>query len=145
MARAKRSGLNGQSAVGKVSYQVRVLIVLGVALLVAACGLTQPIPPYAEAGPPLTARVGEPVILDGSASADPGGGTIVRYGWRVVDAPPAAASQIGRELAPPHPDPVLRVTLATGEDGVGIWTLELEVTDDEGLRATDVVTVTITP
>lgn len=115
------------------------------ALLLVACGLSQPVPPVAEAGPPLTVRVGQPLTLDGSSSFDPGGGEIVSYTWTVAEAPEGSADDSGRLLAGPQPHPALTTQLAGNPSGVGVWTLELEVTDDEGLRATDVVTVTVVP
>lgn len=116
-----------------------------VVLLLAACGLRQPIPPIAEAGPPLTVQVGQPLTLDGTGSFDPAGGQIVSYTWTVVEAPAARAGALRRVLAGPAPDPSLTIRLADDASSVGVWTLELEVTDDEGLRATDTVTVTVVP
>jgi subtilisin family serine protease/subtilase family serine protease len=93
-------------------------------------GLTN-LPPHADAGPDQTVadsnRDGtELVTLDGSRSSD-SDGTIVSYAWREGSA-----------------------SIGTGETSavwlsVGIHTLTLEVTDDDGDTTTDTVVVRVTP
>ena len=68
----------------------------------------------------------ELVALDGSASHDPNG-TVVAYEWR------NGAAMVGSDAA-------LTVPLA-----IGTHTLTLEVTDNDGLTATDTVVVTVDP
>ena len=93
-------------------------------------GLTN-LPPDADAGPDQTVtdsnRDGtELVSLNGSASSDPDG-TIVSYAWR------EGGTSIG--VGP-------TVTAALS---VGVHTFTLEVTDDGGGTATDIVVVTVQP
>jgi len=114
-------------------------------VLLVACGLRQPIPPVAEAGAPLTVPAGQPLTLDGSGSFDPAGGRIVSYTWSVAGAPVGRGADLRRILGGPGPNPTLTIVLASGTGAVGVWTIELDVADDEGLHATDVVTVTVEP
>ena len=93
-------------------------------------GLTN-LPPHADAGPDQTVpdsnRDGtELVTLDGSASSDPDG-SIVSYEWREGNTPIATGATPAVWLS------------------VGIHTLTLEVTDDDGDSATDSVVVTVNP
>ena len=93
-------------------------------------GLTN-LPPDADAGPDRTVadsdRDGtELVTLDGSGSSD-SDGTITSYAWREGVTP-----------------------IGTGETSavwlsVGVHTLTLEVTDDDGDSATDTVVIAVTP
>jgi subtilisin family serine protease/subtilase family serine protease len=85
--------------------------------------------PVANAGADRTVKDldgdgAELVLLDGSASSD-AGGTIVAFEWREGVAVIGSASQVTVPLA------------------VGAHTLTLEVTDNDGLTATDTVTVTV--
>lgn len=127
---------------------------VGTVVLLAGCGA--PVPPVAEAGPPLRARVGQSVTLDGRCSfdpdrgaaplpsewpCDPATGAIVAYAWRIVGAPPGRREAVGRLLHAAGPEPVATWLPGTGDGGQ--WILELEVTDQAGRHATDTVTVTV--
>ena len=96
----------------------------------SAIGLTN-LPPLADAGPDQTVTDNdgdgaELVTLDGSASSDPNG-SIVSYEWREGSTPIATGATPAVWLS------------------VGIHTLTLEVTDDDGESATDSVVVTVNP
>ncbi len=85
--------------------------------------------PTASAGPDQTltdtdASGSEPVTLDGSGSSDPDG-TIVGYSWTENEV------EIATGATP------------TAELGVGVHTITLTVTDDEGLTASDEVVITV--
>jgi hypothetical protein len=91
--------------------------------------------PVAHAGEPQTAEEGTTVILDGSGSSDPDG-RIVSYAWQqihgasVTISDPAAVNP--KFVAPPT------------EPGGTTLTFELTVTDNNGLRDTDQIHITIT-
>jgi PKD repeat protein len=88
-------------------------------------GGSENLAPIADAGPDLTVGIGEAAMLDGSGSLDPDG-RLVRHAWTLGDG--------GR---------------ATGERAAhtynveGRFVVELTVTDDGGLSATDTATVTV--
>ncbi len=93
-------------------------------------GLTN-LPPDADAGPDQTVadndRDGTALItLDGSGSSD-SDGTIAGYAWREGSAQLGTGETLAASLT------------------VGVHTLTLEVTDDDGDTATDTVVVTVTP
>jgi hypothetical protein len=89
-------------------------------------------------------RVGDIVVLDGSASSDPDGpgGVPVRYEWVVVERPDGSVSQpVERFFEPgapggggPEDDP-LTPTAVFFVDLPGAFTFELRVTDEDGLTA----------
>jgi hypothetical protein len=89
------------------------------------------VPPTANAGPDQTVtdtngNGSESVTLNGSGSSDTDG-TIVSYEWR------EGAAVIGTGASP------------TISFAVGTHTLTLQVTDDDGATATDIVIVTVNP
>ncbi|MDQ7029388.1 MAG: hypothetical protein Q9O62_06205 [Ardenticatenia bacterium] len=105
--------------------------------LLTGCALAEPVPPVAEAGGELTTVAGEPVLLDASGSFDPDGGRLVRYTWTIVGTPAGRETRLGEVLADVE-EPVVAVG-PFGPNDVGRWELELEVTDETGLRATDTI------
>ena len=93
-------------------------------------GLTN-LPPHAHAGPDQTVPDNngdgtELVALDGTASSD-SDGSIVSYEWSEGGTPIGAGATAGVWLS------------------VGVHSLTLEVTDDDGDSATDSVVVTVSP
>ncbi|MCK4758120.1 MAG: PKD domain-containing protein, partial [Thermoplasmata archaeon] len=78
-----------------------------------------PLPPVAEAGPDQAIDMGVAIILDGSGSYDPDG-TIVSYDWDFGDGTTGTGINA-------------LITYAA----VGNYTIELTVTDNDGLSATD--------
>jgi hypothetical protein len=145
-----------QSRAAHPSCAARLCASLALLLLATGC-LHDPIPPVAEAGPALQGVAGQSVTLDGSCSFDPDQGTIrlpsespcdpatgaiASYQWRIIQAPATRTAEIGRLIAPPSSNPTLNWQTTPAD--VGPWLLELQVSDNDGRRATDVVTVTLT-
>ena len=77
------------------------------------------VPPVADAGGPYLAQVGYGVDLDGSASYHPEG-TIVSYDWSFGDNTTGSGVLVSHTYAE-----------------VGIYGVDLTVTDDKGLQASD--------
>ncbi|MBC9928780.1 PKD domain-containing protein [Chitinophaga qingshengii] len=71
------------------------------------------------------------VQLDGSASSD-ADGTLTGYSWKKISGPPTGTITSAGQA----------VTTVTGLTA-GAYIFQLTVTDDKGLRATDLVTVTV--
>jgi hypothetical protein len=99
---------------------------------VAVPALNQP--PTADAGADQTARVGDRVTLDGSASWDSDDG-IAAYRWRQVSGPPVE-SPSGANQA------VAAFTVPPAADGT-VFVFELTVTDRAGLQSSDRCQVTV--
>jgi hypothetical protein len=81
------------------------------------------VPPVAAAGQDITVASGQTVLLDGSASHDPAGGTITQYRWTQVDGPPVQLAGADT-VTPSFPAPVAPATL----------TLRLTVTNTAAQR-----------
>lgn len=77
------------------------------------------LPPIADAGENRSARVGETLVLDGSASADPDGDRL-SFAWSILSAPPGSSVTID--------DPNSVVTTLT-IDAVGDFLIQLRVSD----------------
>lgn len=82
-----------------------------------------PEPPIAVAGDDISAAAGRPITLDGTESSDPDG-TIVRWQWDMGNG----VSLQGPTVSYTYPDE-------------GVFVVTLTVTDDDGLTATDTLTV----
>jgi hypothetical protein len=94
-------------------------------------------PPVADAGPDQNAFVGMPVTLDSRGSSDPDGGALVRT-WTFLTQPAGSTAQLS-DAGADQPSFV--------PDRVGLYELELLVTDTFGAGATDrvVVEATVAP
>jgi hypothetical protein len=95
-------------------------------------GTSAPVPPAANAGADQTVTDtdntgAETVTLNGSASLDPDGGGIVAYEWKEGATVLGTAASLNTSLS------------------VGVHTITLTVTDDEGATASDTVQVTVNP
>ena len=88
-------------------------------------------PPVADAGADVDVRPGETVTLDGSASTDPDGDSL-SYAWTQT-AGPTVPLQAADTAHPVFPAPA----------PAGPLTFRLMVTDQDGLMASDTVTVTV--
>lgn len=91
---------------------------------------TDPQPPTADAGGPYTVTVGDTVTLDASGSSDPDG-SIQSTAWTVVSGPGSVSGDTYQA-----PGSVESETNAT---------VEVTVTDDSGMTATDRTNVTVSP
>ena len=92
------------------------------------------VPPLAMCPAPATTRPLVPVTLTGNGS-DPDGGVIAAWRWELISAPVGATGTISA--------PSARTTQFT-PNLVGVYTLRLTITDDEGQTATCTTTVTAT-
>lgn len=112
--------------------------------LVLGCRLTEPVPPVAEAGGPITVEAGATLRLDAAGSFDPDDAELVRYRWRIIGTPEDHGERRGEVLVDGS-EPVVEVPAPFDEDDAGRWELELEVTDATGRRATDTVFLDVVP
>ncbi len=87
--------------------------------------------PLAEAGPPLTGRVGETARLDGSGSSDADGDSLT-YRWSLSEQPPASAAAL---------DDPTSATPAFVIDRAGTFVAQLIVSDGQAESDPDTVTV----
>ena len=97
--------------------------------------------PVADAGPDQTVDWGRRVKLTSVGSLNPYGADRLRYSWRQTSGTPAV------ELSDPSsslPDFVLPSQPPVGTAATNELTLELTVTDREGVTDTDTVTVSVT-
>ena len=91
-------------------------------------------PPTITCPPPASTRPLVAVTLTGNAT-DPDGGVITAWNWTLVSAPTGATGSFSA--------PNARITQFT-PNLVGVYTVRLTVTDDEGQTATCTTTVTAT-
>lgn len=115
---------------------LRRLLAFALCGLIASCGGgSGGDAPRAVTAATASAAVGEPLVLDGSASVDPAGNTL-RFSWRLTSAPEGSAASL-TGTASPHP-----VLVA---DLPGEYRLELSVHNGSigGVPAQVVVTATV--
>ena len=113
-----------------------------IVLLLAGCGLVEDVPPVADAGKDQTVKLGATVALDASKSREIDGGRIVEYRWTIIGVPKGKESDVNRVVAT-APGPQTSIELPADDGALGVWTLELRVTDDGGNRAANEVHVTL--
>ena len=89
-------------------------------------------PPIADAGNDATVFVDQLVMLDGSGSTDPDGGTL-RYDWEFISVPSGSAVALagGNSIMP-----------SFTVDVVGDYVVQLIVRDNRSFSAPDTVTIT---
>jgi hypothetical protein len=118
---------------------------LGCALvlfLLAGCALIEDVPPVADAGKDQTVKLGTAITLDASKSREIDGGRIVEYRWTIIGAPKGKEGDFNRIVAT-STEPTTTAELPGDDGALGVWTLELRVTDDGGNRAANEVHVTL--
>ena len=113
-----------------------------IVLLLAGCGLVEDVPPVADAGKDQTAKLGSTLALDASKSREIDGGRIVEYRWTIIGVPRGKESDVNRVVAT-GPGAQTSIELPGDDGALGVWTLELRVTDDGGNRAANEVHVTL--
>ncbi|APH38454.1 type IV pilin N-terminal domain-containing protein [Methanohalophilus halophilus] len=97
-------------------------------------------PPQADAGGDFTIDEGTTGMLDGSGSSDPGG-NIVTYEWTITDNPGGASVSI---TDADNTDPTATFDASGADvDGDQVVEVTLTVTNDDGVKASDVVEVTV--
>lgn len=111
-----------------VAFAVVVLVLAGTAVVAGAQ------PPLADAGLDQRVDQGDLVIVDGMGSSDPDG-SIDAYEWRIE-------TPAGGQISPACPNCAWTRFRATH---VGTYTVTLTVTDDDGLRRSDRLYVTVRP
>ncbi|MEQ1505195.1 MAG: PKD domain-containing protein [Myxococcota bacterium] len=92
-------------------------------------------PPIADAGDDLTGFVAEEIELDGTASYDPDGDAI-QFDWAFVAVPAGSAAIVINESRP---------SASFYADRVGVYRLELAVSDDLSAAADEVEVVVSAP
>jgi hypothetical protein len=113
-----------------------------VLLLLAGCALIEDVPPVADAGKDQTVKLGTAVTLDASKSREIDGGRIVEYRWMITGAPKGKEGDLTRIVATTT-EPQTTIELPGDDGALGVWTLELRVTDDGGNRAANEVHITL--
>ena len=111
--------------------------------LLTACALVEDVPPVAHAGDDQKAvKLGTPILLDASKSREIDGGTIVEYRWTISGAPKGKENELNKIIVTSK-EPKAQVQLPNDEGALGVWTLELRVTDNSGNRAANDVRITL--
>ena len=112
--------------------------IVAVLLLLAGCGGGEDAPanqpPSANAGPDQMVDAGSVVMLSGSGSDS--GGEIASSQWEQTDGPTVSLS---------NQDQLLASFVAPGVDAATTLVFRLTVTDDDGVAASDDVSVTVQP
>ncbi len=88
--------------------------------------------PIAKAGFDQTGPIGDPMELDGSASYDPDGGSLI-YSWDIIEKPEGCMATLEQETTS-------KSTFTA--DYVGEYTVQLTVINDHGAEMSDTCSVT---
>ena len=72
-------------------------------------------------------------------------GDIVNYKWTIITCPEACAADEGKVIREMDPNCSLTLEAAMVIEEVGLWTIELEVSDSEGNTSRDSVRVEVSP
>ena len=101
--------------------------------------------PIATACVPKKVAVGASLMLDGSnSSAVESGATLSTYQWQLVPHPTARPTPIGSPIpTTSFPEQYVPTLNTTAPDRAGQYTYILTVTDSNGAKASDTVTVTV--
>ncbi len=114
-------------------------MMLAVILVMAACGDSGNDDLKADAGSDISISVGESPSFDGCDSQ----GDIQNYRWVILAAPDIMEGDAGKVIR--EVDSACSFTLEAAMEAqeVGMWTVELTVTDDAGGTSADTVTVDV--
>lgn len=114
------------------------MTVVALAMVASGCGDDGP---SADAGADFSTAVGSTPRFDGCGSS----GDIVNYAWTITGAPSSMATDVGKALREESSECSFVLDAAMLPTEVGVWTVELEVTDADGETSTDEVEVEVTP
>ena len=92
-----------------------------------------------DAGEDFTVEVGATPDFDGCGSS----GEIVNYAWSIADTPAGRTDDAGKVLREVSTDCAFTLESAMVVDEVGVWTIELAVTDADGASDVDQVEVSV--
>ena len=118
------------------------ILVLLLLMLPTACSLVEDVPPVADAGADQTVKLGAPITLDASKSREIDGGQIAGYQWTVIGVPKGKEDWLNKQLAK-GTDAKQTVQLPSDDGALGVWTIEMRVTDDGGNLAANEVHITL--
>lgn len=93
----------------------------------------------ADAGEDFSVRVGESPAFDGCAST----GDIVNYRWKILEAPDNMPEDVGKIIREVDNNCSFTLTAEMVVDEIGLWKIELEVSDGTGNTSTDTVLVEV--
>jgi hypothetical protein len=113
-----------------------IIVVFGGMILIG-CETDNPL--SADAGEDFEIQIGQPPEFDGCKST----GNINNYRWTIVEAPDKMAADRGKVIRDVDPNCSFRLDVAMGVDEVGLWIVELEVSNSSGGRATDRVSIVV--
>ena len=115
------------------------LAVLSVILLAGACGNGSEL--KADAGADLSITVGDSPTFDGCGS----NGQIQNYRWVIIEAPDLMPGDAGKVIREIESSCSFSLDATMEIQEVGIWVVELTVSDDDGNTSDDTVTMEISP
>lgn len=93
----------------------------------------------ADAGNDFSVSVGGSPTFDGCESR----GEVVDYAWKILEAPPSMADDVGKMIAETTPDCRFTLDAAMIAEEAGRWVIELTVTGADGATSTDTVAVEV--
>jgi hypothetical protein len=126
----------------QTKFMLRWIVLLVLAAVLASCALMEDVPPVANAGADQTVKLGSPVTLDASKSREIDGGAIVEYRWTITGVPKGKEDFLSRVVSTGK-EPKTSAQLPADDGALGVWTLEVFVTDDGGNRAANDVRITL--
>ena len=88
--------------------------------------------PTAVANAPLTVSYGSPIVLDGSASQDTGGGQVVRWNWTLIQGAGGDMGDLQVNQTVEFDGPTFDLAITNTTLGPGQHTFQLQVVYDSG-------------
>ena len=120
---------------------VKVAAVAALAGVLVACGDDDNDDLRADAGEDFSTPVGSSPLFDGCSST----GSITNYAWAIVEAPDDMSSDVGKSLRDVAQECSFELEAAMLAEEVGMWTIELVVTGEDGSTSSDTVRVDVVP